>query len=337
MYYPGVLDFNSATPIVLAEGADADDADIRVQRVRVVSLRGRVLSPVGSFLDGQLQIALAARDGGAGSSVNRAAPVIDRQSGRFEFHNVAPGSYVLVASQIYRGHALNGRLAIEVSSARPLEEISIPVSAGSEIMGTVETDGDADSLKGMRVTLTDSEGLAAGPSPSAQVEAGGGFRVAGVTAGSWEVSLSPAPKRMWIKSILFDGREIPSGTLEVADSAHGALRILLSSGGAQLSGTVTRDGQPSRATVVLIPAAAELQGSAAKSVLSDDQGNFAFSGIRPGSYKLFAFDDVEPNAWLDPDFLKSVDAQGQDVTLGEGDDIKKQVIAATAEAMQPSP
>lgn len=337
MYYPGVLELGSAAPIVLAEGADIQDSDIRLRRIRAVTVRGRLLSPVGNFTDNQVQIALAPRDGGAGSSVNRATPAIDRTSGRFEFHNVAPGSYVLEASQFYRGHTLSGRLPIEITNADHPEEISMAVTAGSEITGTVELDAAApDALKGTRVLLADSEGLATGPAPMAQVEAGGAFRLSGVPAGVWDISLSPLPKGTWIKTILFDARELPGGVLELADSARGALRIVLSSGGAQLSGTVKRDGQPSRATVVLAPAAAELGGSAANypSVSADDQGNFAFSGIRPGSYKLLAFDEVEPYAWLDPDFLKSVDSQGQEIALGEGDDVKCQL---TVVGMDSSP
>jgi hypothetical protein len=340
MYYPGVLELGSATPIVLAEGADIEDSDIRLQRIHAVTTRGRLLSPAGNFADSQIQIALAPRDGGAGSSVNRAAPAIDRASGKFEFHNVAPGSYVLEASQFYRGHMLSGRLPVEITSAGHPEEISMPVTAGSDITGTVELDGAAtDAFKGMRVLLADSEGLATGPTPMAAVEAGGAFRLSGVPAGVWDISLSPLPKGTWIKSILFDGRELSAGSLELAGAARGAFRIVLSSGGAQLSGTVTRDGQPSRATVVLVPAAAELRGSAANypSVSADEQGNFAFSGMRPGSYKLFAFDEVEPYAWLDPDFLKSVDTQGQEITLGEGDDVRKQITVVSSDTMPPTP
>jgi hypothetical protein len=53
--------------------------------------------------------------------------------------------------------------------------------------------------------------------------------------------------------------------------------------------------------------------------LAQDQGKFIFKGVPPGSWKLFAFDEVEPNAWLDPDFLKSVEALGESVSVAEGE------------------
>ena len=340
LYYPGVLDFAEATPLVLGEGADTQDVDIRLRRLPVVTLRGRLLSPAANFADSQLEVTLAPRDGDTASYINRAAATMDRLSGRFEFHNVAPGLYELVASQLYHGQALSGRLPIEVTSAAHAEEISLPLSAGSDLTGTVELEGAApDAFRGTHVTLTESEGLALGQQPSAQVETGGAFRFSGVTPGVWEISIWPLPKGAWLKELVFDGREIPTGTIELAGAAPGPLRIALSSGGAQLSGTVVRDGQPSHATVVLVPTAADLRAAAGNypSVSTNDQGNFAFSGVRPGSYKLFAFEDVEPYAWLDPDFLKSVDSLGQDVTLGEGDAIQRQLTAVAGEVVQPSP
>ncbi|HEX3684782.1 MAG TPA: carboxypeptidase regulatory-like domain-containing protein [Bryobacteraceae bacterium] len=340
LYYPGVLDFAEATPLVLGEGADSQDIDIRLRRTRVFTLRGRLLSPAENFADSQLAVTLAPRDGDSASYINRAAATLDRLSGRFEFHNVAPGLYELVAAQLYRGQALSGRLPIEVTSSGHGEEISIPVAAGSEITGSVELEGAApDALRGTRVMLTETEGLALGPQPSAQVDAAGGFRLSGVTPGVWQVSISPLPKGAWLKDLILDAREIPGGIVDLASPSRGPFRIVLASNGAQLSGTATRDGQPSRATVVLAPAAADLRSSASNylSISTDDQGNFAFSGVRPGSYKLFAFEDVEPYAWLDPDFLKSVDSLGQDVTLGEGEAVQKQVTAIPSDTVQPNP
>jgi hypothetical protein len=339
LYYPGVLDFSEATPLVLAEGADALDVDMRLRRIPVFTLHGRLLSPA-EIAESQIQVTLSPRDAGAGSAINRATAALDRLSGRFEFHNVAPGSYILAALQFYRGHALSGRFPIEVSSAGHPEEIALPVTAGTDLMGTVELDGAGpEMLRGARVALTESEGLAVGPQPSAHVDSGGAFRLAAVTPGVWEISISPLPNGVWIKEILFEGREIPTGTVELTGPARGSLRIVLSSNGARLSGTASRDGQASRATIVLVPAAPELRAWPGNysAALADDQGNFAFGGVRPGSYKLFAFDDIEPYAWLDPDFLKSVEAWGQDVALGEGEDVRRQVTVVAGDSGQPAP
>jgi len=48
---------------------------------------------------------------------------------------------------------------------------------------------------------------------------------------------------------------------------------------------------------------------------TDQYGRYHVEGIRPGDYKLFAWDDLEPNSWFDPDFLKDVEGRGEAVTV----------------------
>ena len=49
------------------------------------------------------------------------------------------------------------------------------------------------------------------------------------------------------------------------------------------------------------------------------QGSFTISGIAPGAYKLYAWEDVDTNAVrYDPDFLKPYEALGQTVQISEG-------------------
>jgi len=43
------------------------------------------------------------------------------------------------------------------------------------------------------------------------------------------------------------------------------------------------------------------------------------TAIAPGNYKLFAFDDVDPNRVLyDPEFLRPFDGDGQSIDISEG-------------------
>jgi hypothetical protein len=48
---------------------------------------------------------------------------------------------------------------------------------------------------------------------------------------------------------------------------------------------------------------------------SDQYGRFSFTGIAPGEYKVFAWDDVEPGIWWDPEFLKKYESQGETVKV----------------------
>jgi hypothetical protein len=39
--------------------------------------------------------------------------------------------------------------------------------------------------------------------------------------------------------------------------------------------------------------------------------------LSPGAYKVFAWDDVEFDAWMDPEFLKLIEDRGSLVTISE--------------------
>ena len=51
---------------------------------------------------------------------------------------------------------------------------------------------------------------------------------------------------------------------------------------------------------------------------SDTSGHFSLKGISPGEYKLFAWEDVESDAYQDPEFLQPFENQGESVTIREG-------------------
>jgi hypothetical protein len=49
----------------------------------------------------------------------------------------------------------------------------------------------------------------------------------------------------------------------------------------------------------------------------DAAGKFHLDAI-PGSYKAFAWEDVEPGAWLDPDFISHHESRGRSVRVIDG-------------------
>ena len=55
---------------------------------------------------------------------------------------------------------------------------------------------------------------------------------------------------------------------------------------------------------------------------TDQHGAFTIRGLSPGSYTVYAWQDVEESEWRDPDFLKSQEANGLPVRIDEGSDQK---------------
>jgi len=48
-------------------------------------------------------------------------------------------------------------------------------------------------------------------------------------------------------------------------------------------------------------------------------GKYSFVDLPPGDYVLAAVTDMEPDAWRDPAFLRSLVVGGVQVTIGEGE------------------
>jgi len=339
VYYPGVLDFPSASEIPLPEGGELSDADFHLQRVPAVTVRGRLFSPVEDFTGSQVQVVLAHTEGNTASFINRATATVDRATGRFEFRGISPGPHLLAASQLYGAHAYAGRLALVVNAATSQHILNLALTAAFDITGTVELEGgSAAKLSNTIVRLLPSEGLAMGAQlPSSKIGPGGSIRLAGVTPGNWQFTLNSLPEDLWIKAATFDTQDVLRGELNVSSDAHGQLHILLASNGGQVSGTVSEDEKPRRAIVVLVPTAADLQGSAQmySSTTTGDEGTFVFKGVRPGSYKLFAFEDVEAFSWLDPEFLKPVESMGETITVGEGEKVTRKLTPVPPDALLP--
>lgn len=338
VYFPGVLDFTESSQISLPEGGEVGDADFHIQKTSAIVVRGRVLSPIQDFAGSRLQVVLAHNEGNTASSIGRNSAIIDESTGRFEFHGIAPGSYLLVASQLHGGVSLSGRVQVDLIASNGPQTVNVAVNPAFDLAGSIEVEGGPSAKIPLAVVqLAAPESLAFGQQPSAKINPDGSFRLSGVTAGVWDFTLNPLPEDLWIKTASLGDLDVLNGEFNVASGMKGPMRIVLASNGAQISGVVSQDGQPDRAVVVLVPSASELQGFAQMYRSTSTQGNgaFIFKGVRPGAYKLFAFEEVEAFAWLDPDFLKPVESLGESISVADGDKVTRQLTPVPPDALLP--
>lgn len=83
--------------------------------------------------------------------------------------------------------------------------------------------------------------------------------------------------------------------------------------------TVDESRRPAAAaTVVLIPSEeSRLRLDRYRSATTDSAGRAALTNIAPGSYKLFAWQDIEANAWQNADALRPFEERGVPVGIEE--------------------
>ena len=88
---------------------------------------------------------------------------------------------------------------------------------------------------------------------------------------------------------------------------------------------------------MLVPAAPELRDSRLlyRVTHTTEHGLFTLRNVRPGSYKLFSFQEIEPFDWLDPDVLKTVEGSAAPVTVGPGETLQRDLTAISPEALLP--
>ena len=337
LYYPGVLELEAASAVPVPEGGDVQDVNFRMQSVRASTLRGRVLGPL-KLAQNQIQVVLAHNDHGFASYIDRSTAAVDPDTGKFEIRRVAPGSYFLVASQLIKGEVFSARAPVEVTAGVPTEQIALPLAPAVAVHGSVLMESTSPLPPNLVVRLLPIEGLLQGPTPVGPVNSQGSVFIPGVSPGMWVLSLEHLPESVWIKNVAFGDISATGGQLNLPAGARGPLRIVLAENGAQVSGNVEKDGEPSQATVVLVPEEADLRLSpqAYRSFRTDSQGVFVFKGVPPGGYRLFAFESIAPFAWMDPTILSGVEELGQSILVKEGERSTRQLTPIPYAAVLPS-
>jgi hypothetical protein len=131
--------------------------------------------------------------------------------------------------------------------------------------------------------------------------------------GKYNGKVLSVPDGFFIREARLGGQEISLDDFDI--SASGQLEIVLSGMAATISGSVADgDDHPfPNSTVTLI--ALDGRSRPARTVVDGD-GNFRFAGLRPGKYRLFAWEEVDDDLWQDPDFRKKYEDRAAEVTVG---------------------
>ena len=84
--------------------------------------------------------------------------------------------------------------------------------------------------------------------------------------------------------------------------------------------------QPKRPDVV-VPSQDRHRRDLYKTVTTDQAGRFSIRGLAEGRYTVFAWEQVEDGAWLDPDFLRGHENRGTAIRIRDGAEESVQLTA----------
>lgn len=315
VFYPGVYDPAQGQTLQLRAGEELGSINLSLSPLRTLHIKGRVLTSAGIPAKGaQVSLLQFANTGDVAEAEAGA-------DGRFDLAAVPPGSYVLLAQsqendaarvQMGRSNVTVGEVSVEMPD--------VVVFPGATVSGHVLIEGDRKVLltrssASLRPTMISDS--TSGVS-NVTVQADGSFTFRDVPDGEYRVGLLPLPDGFYVRG----GRE--AGATVVVSHGHAPLvELRLDPNAGRVQGVAYKDKDnnvtaPS-CMVVLVPDATKRSDPDSYRVTTADRaGKFMLGSVPPGDYSLFAFEQIDRDAYMDPEFLQRNEGEGKSVHVEEG-------------------
>ncbi len=309
-YYPDATDLAAATPVELSAGAQVRGLEIRLQRIPVFKLSGKVVNAATGEAGSADVLNLIRQGSGAPGLSARSTGL---KAGEFSFDGVLPGTYILETkptAEIDDHPSLVGWQLISVGNG-DLDRVVVEMKPAIELRGHMVVEGKPPP-SWPQITLVPADGLNYLDSPMIDVD--GSFALTGLEPAPYRVTVSSIPPPMFVKSVRFNGHDL-SGDIDLASAPTASLEIVISHGTSSISGVVSDSDGPVGPAVNVM--ATGPHGGWAQ---TDEHGRFSFAGLPPGEYLLIAM-DTGPGM-LPPESLMRLlhfEKLGKAVTVGDGD------------------
>jgi hypothetical protein len=328
-YYPGTTDRSQAAPIQLHAG-DEFPVNFSLTPNLSLSIRGSV---VGLPPRSTAVITLQSRDFNV---VLSGAEV--QKDGGFVLRDVSPGSYTILATVENAPVPMMAKQNLQIVSS--IEGLRLAPQPGAWIHGRLrlESKGKAEDPGQMVLLLraADKDEFAGGfwlrdaGSEATPVASDGSFEWKGVAQGNYFVELAGhgGSGDWYVKSVLAGGRDVSDTGISVNGGAV-VLDVAASANGGMVDGVaVNAKGDPvANAQIIAVPEA-RLRGreDRYRNAVSDQSGRFTLRALPAGEYTVFAWESLDGDAYLNPDFLKNYEGQGRPLHIGEGEQKAMQIV-----------
>jgi hypothetical protein len=317
-YFPGFPSVDDAKPVRVSIGRDAHGTDVRLNSLPIGPVEGAINSMVtGKHVEGS--VVLSSPEDGVGvarfqvkslpEEITRRPPP---QRNNYKIPAVPPGLYILTAVS----GDLQASQRILVRSNGLVSDLII--GPGVSISGRLTGAGSQIDLRGVRVSVEEVDIALPLPAP-VDVAPNGAFVVSSVQPGQYSVTVSGLPGDLYVKNAVAAGIDALEKPFSIGYGGPPAeLSIELSADGGQIAGVVYDSDNALflGAQVTLVPEGVNrLRVDHYRTAVSTKDGTFVLRGIIPGDYRLFAWEDIEPNAYLSSGFMESYQHLGTTVRV----------------------
>ena len=316
VFYPNVTDASQASALTV-RGGDELRADFSMSPQRSYTVSGRIVGGAQGTSGRGAWLMLVKR-GESEFAFGRGPNTSAREDNTFTFKQVLPGSYNLIAQQEDDKSSASGRIEVDVREG-DIQGLVVSLSPKVDVTGHVIFDGGGSSAKPSSVQIAlspeDAQDFMRGAYAHAKED--GSFTLQASADERYRVGSYGAPPEMYLKSATAGRDDVLEKGFSPASSR--SLDLVFATG-AKLSGVISgADDKPDPGvTVVLVPEQ-RLSGTADRfrTVTTDQNGRYQVQGLRPGTYRVYAFEHIEPGAYEDEEWLKSFTAQAHTVRLSE--------------------
>jgi len=321
MYYPGVPDLSSSTPIQLASGAQSE-ADLSLAAVPVYQVNGTV---GGHTPDQGVGFQVLTPSGDEVSMPTN----FNMQTGVFTLEDVPAGSYLLRALSQISLQPMRAETRIAVASnmdgvhmaLAPAVSIPISVRLDAHASSTSNASTGASRRPPVSVHLIPQDLTTAELFSNAEPN-GSGLVLQNIDFGTYSVDVKAQPP-WYVQSANYGQTNVMYDDITVAPGQGYPMDIVLRDDGASLSGSLkSPGGTPEHATIVILPQPVSKLGARTIQGITD---TFSLSGLAPGEYLVFAFDRVDGMEYSNPDVMEAYASQAAHVTLTAGQQAQVQV------------
>lgn len=315
-YYPHGTDPTLASLVEAKPGMQLSGFDFALSRVHSLHIRGRVNRALPG---GLTTLRLAPADSPELSEMNHTYVTDSR--GYFDIGGVLSGNYTLMASEFINGVLMTAKAAVEASANS--EDLELTLSLPLRVSGSIHVGGGHTvNISSVCISLQARDRTGPlGPDPFTCPNEDGTFSLFPVSADSYFVNFRGLPDGYYVKSAMLGNEDIMEAGLDLHPGANGTITVALSLGAGRLDGLVVDEkGNPAPgATVVLIPQedSRREQDRFYRTTTTDDNGSFALTNVDIGKFKLFAWEDIEFDAWMDAAVVKPVEGRGEPLTVKE--------------------
>lgn len=260
---------------------------------------------------------------GAAGQVSQAQ--VNPQTGAFQFRSVQPGSYYLIGQSFAPGQQeqLTGRLLVDVGGA-DVTNLTLRLQGPVSLKGRIIPEKTDSNFKmsalrlNFQAALPMPGGRGGGQPGRIEIAENGSFETR-LAAGTYNVQVTGAPQGYYLKAVKLGGRELPDAVLDLSFTG-GEIEVVLGADAGNITGRVERsngDAVP-HVRVTAVPVSGSSRQDFYKAANSSADGTFTLQGLPPGSYRVFAWEEIEGNAWMDPDFRKPFEPLSTSVTIANG-------------------